>query len=208
MAAQTAARAARIAAHDRARQPSWAITSVTAEAGHIARITRSADAAADDPTKVVSKDTPAHRADAGIAWGTLIHGLLEHAMRHRAATREDLRRLAMWLTVEEPQLRESIDDAIDTVERAARAEFWQIAKAGEHSEETPFTVMHAAGELTSGVVDLLFKSAGGWHVRDYKTDVSLDATAYERQLKAYRAALEKLNCQVVDATLVHVRAEN
>ena len=29
-------------------------------------------------------DTPSHRADAGMAWGTLIHGLLEHAMRHKA----------------------------------------------------------------------------------------------------------------------------
>ena len=73
-------------------------------------------------------DTPAHRADAGQAWGTLIHGLLEHAMRHKAATRDDLRRLAMWLTVEEPQLRPVIDEALDTVERTARAEFWQLAQ--------------------------------------------------------------------------------
>ena len=64
-----------------------------------------------------------------MAWGTLIHGLLEHAMRHPAATRDDLRRLAMWLTVEEPQLRAVIDEALDTVERAARADFWQRAQS-------------------------------------------------------------------------------
>lgn len=34
-----------------------------------------------------STTTPSHRADAGQAWGTLVHGLLEHAMRHRAPTR-------------------------------------------------------------------------------------------------------------------------
>ena len=45
-----------------------------------------------------------------MAWGTLIHGLLEHAMRHPNATRDDLKRLAMWLTVEEPQLRAVIDE--------------------------------------------------------------------------------------------------
>ena len=28
-----------------------------------------------------------------------------------------------------------------------------------------------AGELTIGVIDLLFKSQKGWEVRDYKTDV-------------------------------------
>ncbi len=75
----------------------------------------------DDPTRVVVADTPSHRADAGMAWGTLIHGLLEHAMRHKTATRDDLRRLAMWLTVEEPQLRPVIDEALDTVLTVAAA---------------------------------------------------------------------------------------
>jgi ATP-dependent helicase/nuclease subunit A len=203
--AQGESTAARLAALARVQQPSWSVTSVTAAAKHIERTMRTADAAADDPTKVVTADTPTHRADAGMAWGTLIHGLLEHAMRHQAATRDDLRRLAMWLTVDEPQLRPSIDDAIDTVRHVARAEFWQTAQAGEHSEETPFAVSDAARELTSGVIDLLFTSADGWHVRDYKTDISLDASAYERQLMTYRGALEGLQCDVVDAELVHVR---
>jgi ATP-dependent helicase/nuclease subunit A len=203
--AQAASSVARVVVHDHARQPSWSITSVTADAKHIVRTMRTADAAADDPTKVVSGDTPTHRADAGMAWGTLIHGLLEHAMGHQSATRDDLRRLAMWLTVDEPQLRLSIDDATDTVLRVARAEFWHTAQAGEHTEEAPFAVSHGAKEVTTGVVDLLFKSADGWHVRDYKTDVSLDASVYERQLKAYADALDTLQCQVVDAALVHVR---
>jgi len=103
MATQSAAAEAREKVHARVNQPSWSVTSVTEKARHIARMTRSVDASADDPSKVVVGDTPSHRADAGQAWGTLVHGLLEHAMRHRNATREDLRRLAMWLTVEEPQ---------------------------------------------------------------------------------------------------------
>ena len=60
-------------------------------------------------------DTASHRADTGVAWGTLVHGLLEHAVRHPAATDEDLRRLASWLTMEEPHLRAVIDRAIETV---------------------------------------------------------------------------------------------
>jgi ATP-dependent helicase/nuclease subunit A len=200
--------------HAAARQPSWSVSSVTAETRHIARIARSEEAGADDPTKVVGTNTPAHRADAGAAWGTLIHGLLEHAMRHPNATREDLRRLAMWLTVEEPQLRPAIDQAIDTVQRVATADFWAQAKAGVHFEETPFIVAHGTparrspsegGDLMAGVIDLLYESGGGWHVRDYKTDVSLEPSAYAGQLKAYRLALEAVKCRVVDASLVHVR---
>jgi len=197
----------RAATHERTRQFSWKNSSVTAETAHVARITRSSDAEADDPTRVVRTDTPGHRADAGMAWGSLIHGLLEHAMRHRTTTRDDLRRLAMWLTVEEPKLRASIDQAIDTVLRVARAEFWEMAKAGEHSEETPFMVMHDSSTVTNGIVDLLFKSDDGWRIRDYKTDLSLEAQAYEGQLQAYRAALEKMQCQVIDAALVHVRVD-
>src|SRR4029077_8616800 len=115
-AVQIAAEEHRAHAYARVNQPSWAVTSVTEEARHIARITRSVDAAADDPSKVVVTDTPSHRADAGQAWGTLGHGVFEHAMRDRESTREDLRRLAMWLTVEEPQLRPVIDEALDTVQ--------------------------------------------------------------------------------------------
>lgn len=198
--------ALRAAAHERLLQPSWSITSVTAEARHIARITRSADASADDPTKVVGTDTPTHRADAGQAWGTLIHGLLEHAMRHTSATRDDLRRLAVWLTVEEPKLRTVIDEALDTVERAARADFWQRARTGEHSVETPFVVSGNVNSLTNGVIDLLFHSKEGWQVVDYKTDLLIDSQAHASQLLSYRAALQKVGRDVGNAAVVNVRS--
>jgi ATP-dependent helicase/nuclease subunit A len=202
--AHVAAAAARAVSHDQARQASWSITSVTADAKHVVRTMRAMDAAADDPTKVVSPDTPTHRADAGMAWGTLIHGLLEHAMRHESATREDLRRLAVWLTVDEPRLRAVVDHAVETVERVAQAEFWRVAKAGKHLEEAPFTVTQGK-VVTNGVIDLLFKTAEGWQIRDYKTDLALTQEAYERQLNTYRSALDDLGCEVADAELVHVR---
>ncbi len=204
--AQLAAGAARVNARNVVREPSWSITSVTAEARHIARMTRAADAEPDDPTKVVSTDTPAHRADAGMAWGTLIHGLLEHAMRHKDASREDLRRLAMWLTVEEPQLRTVLDQAIETVQRVATAEFWQSAYQHEPAVETPF-VAADAGRLTSGVIDLMFRFGEGWQIVDYKTDVALTPEMYQGQLDAYRAALRQMGCGVVDASVIDVRAE-
>ncbi len=206
--AQATAIASRVAAQERLLQQSWSITSVTADAGHIARVTRTAHAAVDDPTKVVARDTPSHRADAGMAWGTLIHGLLEHAMRHKAATRDDLRRLAMWLTVEEPQLRPVIEEALDTVERVARADFWQRAQTHERSVETPFFVLEPANRLTNGVIDLLFESDAGWRVVDYKTDLTLDDQMYKAQLDAYRAALRKVGCSVIDAAVVSVRSKS
>jgi ATP-dependent helicase/nuclease subunit A len=207
--ARAAADAKRQASHTRVRATPWSVTSVTAEARHIARMARTAEPpAADDPTRVVVRDSPSHRADAGIAWGTLVHGLLEHAMRYPDATRDDLRRLAQWLTVEELQLRPVIDEAIDTVQAVARAGFWQQAQGSERSEETPFGFVTAPGVGMMGMIDLMFRSADGWQVIDYKTDVgpgSELAEKYAAQLDAYRRALTACGLQGVRATLVPVR---
>ncbi|MBA3231798.1 MAG: PD-(D/E)XK nuclease family protein, partial [Acidobacteria bacterium] len=198
---------ARESADATVNQPSWSITSVTADAKHIARMTAKEEpAAVDDATRVVAQDSPSHRADAGMAWGMLIHGLLEHAMRHPSATREDLRRLAMWLTVEEPQLREVIKQAIDVVQQVAVAPFWAEARSAEHHEEAPFCVGGPDHALLNGVIDLLFSANDRWSLRDYKTDVALSPAAYAPQLSAYRQALESLGFKVSDIDLVDVRA--
>jgi ATP-dependent exoDNAse (exonuclease V) beta subunit len=182
--------------------PSWSITSVTAEAKSLKG---REGPPVDDATRVVAQTTSSHRADMGMAWGTLIHGLLEHAMRHQNATREDLRRLAMWLSVEEPQLRPVVDQALDAVERLSVAPFWTAARQQAHCVETPFAVAGPGGQLTNGVIDLLFENAAGWNIVDYKTDQLLDRGKYDLQLAAYRNALAALGCQVADASLVNVR---
>jgi ATP-dependent helicase/nuclease subunit A len=208
VAAQSGAVASLATAHARVVEPSWEITSATAEAHHIARMARSVEISADDPSKVVTTDTAAHRADAGLAWGALIHGLLEHAMRHKAATRADLRRLAMWLTIDEQQLRPVVEHALDTVERAAGAEFWQSAQAHEHSAETPFSVRETERRVTNGVIDLLFQRGDGWQIVDYKTDVGLGNSieAYQRQVAAYVRALEACGLENVGAELQSIRS--
>jgi ATP-dependent helicase/nuclease subunit A len=188
-------------------QPSWAITSVTAEARQIVRLTRSVEVVSDDPSKVVTADTPAHRADAGQAWGTLIHGLLEHAMRHKDATTSDLYRLAMWLTVEEPQLRAVLDEAVSTVLEVSKAGFWEHAVQCEHSEEIPFTYAASNKQIVSGVVDLMYKDAAAWQIIDYKTDLDVTggAASYEHQTKMYECALASVGIEKTVSQIYPVR---
>ena len=209
LATQALADAARSTAHEAVNQPSWAITSVTAEAHHIGTMTPSADASADDPSKVVTTDTPSHRADAGLAWGTLIHGLLEHAMRHKNASYTDLYRLATWLSVEEPQLRVVLDQAVQTVLEVSKAQFWQSAVLGEHDVETPF--MHGDGDhaIVSGVVDLMFRESGHWKIVDYKTDVEPTnlAASYAQQLKMYERALARVGIEGAASEIHLVRID-
>jgi ATP-dependent helicase/nuclease subunit A len=184
---------------------SWSITSVTAEAKNLKG---RESPPADDATRVVAQTTSSHRADMGMAWGTLIHGLLEHAMRHEGATRDDLRRLAMWLTLEEPRLREVIDEALDTVGSVSEAAFWQEALSAEHSVETPFAVSTCGRAIHSGVVDLAYGSHGVWSLIDYKSDVALSRATpqpYQEQLAQYRTALEACGVSVLSAAIHAVR---
>ena len=214
------AMAASTAAHECARQPSWSATSVTAEAKQLFPVARPYVARTElpvrddpDPTRSIVPDTPSHRADAGMAWGTLVHGLLEHAMRHRATTREDLRRLAMWLTVEEPQLRPAIDEALDTVQAVAVADIWTEARASaECHEEAPFSVRGgdgAAPMVMSGTIDLVYRTTGGWRLIDYKTDAdgsTADLRArYAKQIDSYEKAWQRFAKGPMESRVVATR---
>ena len=210
--ANTLAYIARLAAHKRACEPSWSATSVTAEARRVPKIARSIEGDLDDPTRPLAGGTPSHGADAGMAWGTLIHGLLEHAMRHKGAGREDLTRLAMWLTFDEPELRPVIDEAVRTVEGFTNSEFWQLASRSDHAVEVPFQFADGDNSLLGGVIDLVFKSAENWEVVDYKTDVELSerpaTNRYAYQLAAYQRALASCGVPNSMASIQPVREGN
>ena len=143
-------------------------------------------------------------------WGTLVHGLLEHAMRHKSAMRDDLRRLAMWLTIEQPELRTFIDVALDTVEAVSGAAFWKEARASaECHEEAPFGIRVEGGAVTkllTGAIDLVYRTGDGWHLLDYKTDIhGLDTdlrAKYGPQIDAYEKAWSRIAKAKVTATLV------
>jgi len=215
--------------HDLVRRPTWSATSVTAEVKRLPAnlIEEVADDASTphepedhssptpDPTRVVVPDSPSHRADAGLAWGALVHGLLEHAMRHPAATRDDLRRLAMWLTVEndEPGLRAVIDLALDTVQSVAGQDFWKSARAsGECHEEAPFAIKDTGStppKIVTGTIDLVHRTTDGWRVIDYKTDVELENPeaqgVYGEQAGKYAEAWGKVAGEQATAEVVGVR---
>ena len=128
-------------------------------------------------------------------------------MRQKHATADDLRRLGMWLTVEEPQLRPVLDLAVNTVLQVSKADFWDEAKKSDRSVETPFAFAEAPGAILTGVIDLMFGHDGHWRIIDYKTDVGLTdlVTSYQAQLKMYERALASVGIQDVTSTIQPVR---
>ncbi len=170
-AAAAKALAGRLAA---AVRPSYAVEAVTAIA-HREAGGRPAGGAAQF----------SEEADRGAAWGTLIHGMLEAAMRSGDGLDEaGLLRLAAFLAADGPGLRAHVADAVRTVRRVMESEVWQRARAApERHVEVPFAVQVPTAELRGaaphapavtvlqGVVDLAYRVDGGWELVEYKTDV-------------------------------------
>jgi ATP-dependent helicase/nuclease subunit A len=197
-ARETAARQ-REAAHAAVSRASWRVESVTAtthKAGPVGR-----------PLQAGRTREP----DTGVAWGTLVHGLLEAAMRGPHRDRAHLERVARWLTMDNAELRRVVPEALDTVERVMASEFWQRAiEAEERQVEMPCAV-RIDGRVLFGVMDLAFRDAAGWHVIDYKTDQATMRQLVERygeQVAAYADVLARLaRSPVAFAGLYSVREQ-
>ena len=141
-------------------------------------------------------------------------------MRHSDASREDLARLALWLTVEHEDIRPFISEALDWVDDVRRLPFWQEARSGaEVHVEVPFAVRLPATEsvptVLRGVVDLVYLTDDGWRILDYKSDqidglADVDAellARYGPQLQQYLFAWGRFaGGKVSSADLVALRA--
>ncbi len=181
--ARAAAQATREARLETLRAPSWQVESVTGTAHRAG------------PYGHPLQEGKTREPDTGMAWGSLIHFLLEHAMRGPQRDRAHLDRLAAWFAFDKPELRRVIPEALDTVERVMLTEFWREAMAAEErAVEVPFAVRVEQGgavpRLVHGVIDLAFKTAGGWTLIDYKTDELAPGTEalaarYAPQIQAY-----------------------
>ena len=139
---------------------------------------------------------PPTAGEHGTECGTVIHFLLETAMRQPAADLHDL----AYTALEEQGLELGrVDEALKTVNSVMRSDIWRRAQESErvlvevpfrrclppeHSEEGVPTVLR-------GVIDLVFHEAGEWVVVDYKTDVAA-ATQPQREklVDHYRGQVE------------------
>jgi ATP-dependent helicase/nuclease subunit A len=111
----------------------------------------------------------------GVEWGTLIHALLEAAVRFPSA---DLRALAHAVSRDQEIGTELLDTAVQTVQAVQQSDLWQRAQASSRRlVEVPIQFLVPGDQSTEGVptvqrgvIDLLFLEPQGWVIADYKTD--------------------------------------
>jgi ATP-dependent helicase/nuclease subunit A len=217
-AARKRAAADRTRRLERLATPSWDITSMTGgEKLHAEENTGTSEAG--ESHRVTSNDARTSRADAGAAWGSLVHGLMEHAARHPGATREEFEQLARWLVFEAPELEPVLPQAVDVAMQLVASSWWSELRAqGALQAEVPFAVRLEPGQslgsivagsrptIVQGVIDLAHRAGLGWRILDYKTDLADDdaglVARHRAQLDTYRAAWERATAQPVTATAI------
>jgi len=130
----------------------------------------------------------AARADCdGMRWGSVIHLLLQAAMR---APTGDLNAVAIS-ALRAAELDAALaDEAVAAVRGVMKSALWRRAQAArQRLTEVPLSVCLPSEKdmVVRGVIDLAFAEDDGWVLVDYKTD---QAEAPESLLEKHRAQLE------------------
>lgn len=126
----------------------------------------------------------------GKEWGTVLHTLLEAAIRHPDAA---LSPLAISALTEQGLSLNLLDDVLSTVSSVTASDMWQRAQSAEQClVEIPISVLSTEGKLPTvlrGVIDLVFREAAGWVIVDYKSE-RVDAEHLPQLTEYYRPQLE------------------
>ena len=115
----------------------------------------------------------AHPGEHGTEWGTVLHLLLEAAM---AEHHGDLEALAASALDEHGLDPRKAPDAVALVRSVMGSELWTRARACSSClTEVPIQFLQSETDqalptIVRGVIDLVFREAGGWVIVDYKTD--------------------------------------
>ncbi len=166
---------------------------------------------------------PAHARDAqdisgehGTEWGSVMHTVLEAAM---ARPGQDLAAVAA-AALDENGLDQGLGASVlAAAERVMASDLWRRAQAAsKRLTEVPIQYLQPGGSgeggvptLVRGVIDLVFREAGGWVIVDYKTDdrdesgLAELAGYYAPQVRAYASAWSLLTGEpVAEAVLFFV----
>ncbi len=164
------------------------------------------------------KDRPFRESTGrGLSWGSVIHRLLEAAMRDASL---DLRAYGANVLAEEDREPGDLEEALRTVEAVRASPLWKRALAAKsRMVEVPFALTVPSADLgqntgpeetlLTGALDLVFEEEDGWRIVDYKSDTiagNLDdlVAFYKPQIAHYRRYWQQLTGRPTTAALFFV----
>lgn len=132
-----------------------------------------------------------------LAWGALIHALLEARWRHGQPLDATAAQAYLAELDLDPEL---LPEALAVVEGVAASALWQRVQQARHClVEVPLELRDVQSQVIfHGILDLAFEEANGWVIVDYKTDRVTQnrlpelANRYRPQLEAYASAWEQV----------------
>jgi ATP-dependent helicase/nuclease subunit A len=155
----------------RARQRSYATTTVTAEDDRVLALAE-------------SDDIPSGR---GVDYGLLVHGLLEHAVK--GLLPENTESYVRTLVEREGQASENVAYALEALSRFKESQIWQETQESKQTfTEVDFAKNNAfmgQSQIERGRIDLVYSVLGGWKIVDFKTDRAGSPSEIESLRKRY-----------------------
>ena len=140
----------------------------------------------------------------GAKWGNICHKAVELASRGYYEKLEELTK--KWTDEAEIDAR-AADDLSALVGRFIKSSLWErIMAAGQKFFETAFAY-GINGDISYGVIDVIFKENNKWVIVDYKTDDFEDdqgrKTVYLKQLGLYKKYWESITREEVSEIILY-----
>ena len=203
---------------ERALPPSYAVQAAKAAAIDPSAWPKPAapHSAEVEKTRAVDASSASASGLGGEEFGSVVHLLLESAMRNPQA---DLAQLARTALAQHDLPIAAAEEVLELIEGVRRSQIWARALAsGGAMVEVPLLVPgktpHGLPLIVRAVIDLVFPDDGGWVIVDYKTDrvaqsnIAGLAERYAPQLRSYgRLWQQAAGGQVKELGLLFVRAK-
>jgi ATP-dependent helicase/nuclease subunit A len=148
-------------------------------------------------------------------FGRALHGVMDLIMKHGSTPEEETLQTFLWQLAEQENVLQDLPDLARKIQMLLKSEVVQEALAAEQRwPELHLAIADPDDEirLAEGFADLVYKTASGYVLVDYKTDKEITVssmTHYEQQLGAYGLILKQLTGSLPERTiLLHITEES
>lgn len=151
--------------------------------------------------------------------GTMVHRLMELMVcsKNRMEPETAIRQIMDEQGITDPRPAQMLRTVAQKIRSGGYAQpngsnpdiLQELLSAQEVHCEVPFCRMVSDGPLpvlTNGIMDVIYRKDGAWHIVDYKTNESAEnlETLYRDQLTAYITAFRELSGETTDARIYHI----